>query len=108
MKTRSIPLWLGSLGVAALLLCGTARPQDPADAPPAGPADPATAQEEGVEVQARGPVHEAFAEPISGQPRPSPIVPKKPPDPVEEMPPDQKPEGNNVQWIPGYWQFDDE
>jgi hypothetical protein len=24
------------------------------------------------------------------------------------MPPDQKPEGSNVQWIPGYWSWDDE
>jgi hypothetical protein len=24
------------------------------------------------------------------------------------MPPDQKPEGDNIAWIPGYWQWDDE
>jgi hypothetical protein len=59
-------------------------------------------------VLARGPVHEAFAEPVTDRPRPSPIVPKKPPDPIEEVPPDQKPEGSNVLWIPGYWAWDDE
>src|SRR5438105_1405063 len=63
---------------------------------------------EGVDVRARGPVHEAFAEPVLSQPRPAPVVPKKPPDPIQEVPPDQKPEGNNVQWIPGYWAWDDE
>src|SRR5262249_16867084 len=29
-----------------------------------------------------------------------------PPAPVEELPPAQKPEGENVQWIPGYWAWD--
>jgi hypothetical protein len=65
-------------------------------------------QADGVEVLARGPVHEAFAEPAIRAPRPTPLVPKAPPDPVEELPPDQKPEGDNVQWIPGYWAWDDE
>src|SRR4029078_2257878 len=41
-------------------------------------------------------------------PAPSPVVKKQPPDPIEELPPDQKPEGDNVQWIPGYWHWDDE
>jgi hypothetical protein len=66
------------------------------------------ANQEGVEVLARGPVHEAFAEPSVRSPRPTPIVPKQPPDPIEEMPPDQKPEGSNVIWIPGYWIWDEE
>jgi hypothetical protein len=65
-------------------------------------------QQEGVEVQARGPVHEAFAEPALRGPRPTPVVTKQPPDPIEELPPDQKPAGDNVQWIPGYWAWDDE
>jgi hypothetical protein len=34
------------------------------------------------------------------------VVEKEPPRPVEEMPPDQKPAGANVQWIPGYWSWD--
>jgi hypothetical protein len=68
----------------------------------------AQAADEGVQVQARGPVHEAFAEPSVGQPRPFPIIPKQPPDPVDEVPPDQKPEGDNVQWVPGYWAYDED
>ena len=32
----------------------------------------------------------------------------KPPDPIPEEPPDQKPKGDNVQWIPGYWAWDDD
>jgi hypothetical protein len=64
--------------------------------------------QEGVEVLARGPVHEAFAEPSVPSPRPTPVVPKQPPDPIEELPPDQKPEGADVTWIPGYWIWDDD
>jgi hypothetical protein len=61
-----------------------------------------------VDVQARGPVHEAFAEPVQSRPEPSPIVPKAPPKDIDEIPPDQKPAGENVEWIPGYWAWDDE
>jgi hypothetical protein len=62
----------------------------------------------GVEVQTRGPVHEAFANPVVFNPKPGPIIPRKPPEPVQEQPPDQKPEGEDVQWIPGYWAWDSE
>ena len=94
---------LGSLGLAALLsLYSTGRPQERAV-----DGNGAAAQE-GVEVMARGPVHEAFAEVAIRSPRPSPVVDKQPPNPIEEMPPDQKPEGANVVWLPGYWAWDDD
>lgn len=56
-----------------------------------------------VEVLTRGPVHEAFANPYAKDPGAGMIVPKKPPEPINELPPEQKPEGENVLWIPGYW-----
>src|SRR5262245_3009931 len=59
----------------------------------------------GAEVQARGPVHEAFAEPGT-PPSAAPVVPKQPPAPIEELPPEQKPAGKQVQWIPGYYQWE--
>src|SRR5215468_6569743 len=61
-----------------------------------------------ISVQARGPIHEAYAQPVdSGATlEQGPILPKKPPDPIPEEPPEQKPEGDNVQWIPGYWAWD--
>jgi hypothetical protein len=59
-----------------------------------------------VEVQARGPVHEAFAEPTQARPEATPLVAKQPPEPIDEVPPDQRPEGDNVVWIPGYWASD--
>jgi hypothetical protein len=70
--------------------------------------DPDNNDSPGPEVLNRGPVHEAFANPITYDPTPGPVVPKQPPDPVEEQPPDEKPEGDDVQWIPGYWAWDEE
>ncbi len=60
-----------------------------------------------IEVLARGPVHEAFAATLEVQKNPI-VVTKIPPEPIEELPPDQKPEGENVQWVPGYWHFDED
>jgi hypothetical protein len=67
-----------------------------------------TEAEDGVEVLTRGPVHEAFAETISFDPEAGVVVPKMAPDAIEELPPEQKPDGDNVDWIPGYWAWDDE
>ena len=64
--------------------------------------------EEGVQVLTRGPVHEAFAETVTFDPKPGIVVPKAPPAEIEELPPEQRPEGANVAWIPGYWGWDDE
>lgn len=59
-----------------------------------------------IQVQARGPVHEAFAQPPDAQGLPGPVVPREPPGPVPEEPPDLQPKGDNIQWIPGYWAWD--
>jgi hypothetical protein len=67
-----------------------------------------TEAEDGVEVLTRGPVHEAFAETITFDPQPGVVVEKPAPEAIEEVPPEQKPEGANVDWIPGYWAWDDE
>ncbi|GAA5508059.1 hypothetical protein [Novipirellula caenicola] len=65
-------------------------------------------QAEGVEYLTRGPLHEAFAEPYDANPEPSPVVQQQPPEPIDEMPPEYRPDGKNVTWIPGYWSWDDE
>lgn len=57
----------------------------------------------GVEVLTRGPVHEAFAATVSFNPEPGILVNVQPPAAIEEIPPDQRLEGENVTWIPGYW-----
>src|SRR5208337_1275645 len=69
-------------------------------------ASPAPDQDQSVQVLTRGPVHEAFAAPVVHDPKPGLVAGKEPPAPVEEMPPDQKLAGQNVQWIPGYWSWD--
>ena len=63
--------------------------------------------EEDVQVLASGPIHEAFAEAVALDPEPGIVAPKAPPALIKEIPPNQKPEGD-VQWIPGYWAWDDE
>jgi len=78
--------------------------QQPAAQPQPGPA-PANLPN-GIEVLARGPIHEAFASPTV-DPKPTQLVPKKPPQALDELPPDEKPEGDVV-WIGGYWAWDDD
>src|SRR4051794_23086750 len=86
--------------LGAMLLALGAAPGRGQDAPPP-PAAPG-----GVEVRARGPVHEAFAGPTS-EPVATPAVAKKPPAPIDELPPAEKPNGNVI-WISGYWGYDDD
>jgi hypothetical protein len=69
-------------------------------------AAPAQAGPDDIGVQARGPIHEAFAGPVEAAAQAGPVVPKQPPDPIPEQPPDQKPAGDNVEWIPGNWAWD--
>jgi hypothetical protein len=98
MRTCFLTGTLGLLAASALFLATTPAPAGDQPAAPAGD----------TEALARGPVHEAFAEPVDYKPQPGPVVAKKPPDPIDEMPPDQKPEGNDVRWIAGYWAWDGE
>ena len=55
------------------------------------------------DVLMRGSLHEAFAEAYQADPVPNPIVNATPPDPINELQPEFRPEGQNVQWIGGYW-----
>ena len=73
-----------------------------------GAQDPAPDQTDaqGGQVMTRGPIHEAFAAPVVHDPKAAPTIEKQPPSPIKELPPDQKPAGQNVQWIPGYWSWD--
>src|SRR5262249_44054805 len=95
MKSR---LWSGLCGGLVGVFCLL----------PARPAVAETKQSDNVQVLGRGPIHEAFAQPLpSGDPKALATAPQPPPEPPQEQPPDQKPEGDNVQWVPGYWQWDD-
>src|SRR5262245_20081584 len=85
----------GAVGLGTLVALGVGQREEPRASP-----------DEGIEVLARGPVHEAFAEPAETRPQPSAVVEKRPPDPIDEVPPDEKPEGDDVVWVPGYWAWD--
>jgi hypothetical protein len=118
MNTRLLAMLAGTCGAAALVLAvRAAEPPDPRpgdtdrgvfDQEAVLRATTTPAAQAGVEPQGRGPVHEAFAEATVDRPQPGPVVPKQPPEAIEELPPAQKPEGDDVQWVSGYWAWDDE
>lgn len=100
-------LGLSALASSAIWLTAEAQVQPPP--PPTADSPPREAlSQDDVEVLTRGPVHEAFAEPLSEEPEPGLVVPKKPPEDIDELAPDFKPDGDDVIWIPGYWAWDDD
>jgi hypothetical protein len=126
--TRKRPVLVMSAAAAALLVVALAivlwpsrpkgadegAPESVAAAPGVLPADtdrspspsqptPSPPRDQDFEVLASGPVHEAYAQPVDYQPQPGPVVPKRPPEDIYELPPDQKPDGEDVQWLSGYW-----
>ncbi|HIQ20727.1 MAG TPA: hypothetical protein EYH34_05785, partial [Planctomycetes bacterium] len=102
--------WLGTMvGPTVALLCGVGAVWAADDGAGPGPqAQSEAAEQEGPEVLMRGPIHEAFATQIDFGAKPGPVVPRKPPEPVEEVPPEVRPEGEEIVWIPGYWAWDEE
>ena len=81
---------------------------------PAPPPAPTHAQiteaapQPGVEVLTSGPVHEAFAEPVSMDQSPTLVVPYEPPAPLQEAAPALEAPDARALWIPGYWAWDDD
>lgn len=63
---------------------------------------------EGMEILTRGPVHEAFAELVAAEVETGMIIQKAPPPAIEEIPPVDMPEGEDIAWIPGYWGWDEQ
>jgi len=61
---------------------------------------------EDFETLTRGPLHEAFAEPIVADPVPGLIVAIEPPPPINELMPEFRPDGDDAIWIAGYWGWD--
>src|SRR5205807_1614312 len=91
---RSLPIQWGFGLLTTLALASVGLSQESA---------PPTKQElifqDPIEVQTRGPIHEAYAQPLIVQPEPGNVVPKAPPPVLPEEPPDQKPEASGAQWI---------
>lgn len=110
-----IGAWAAEPPAGPLLTPGdapTVAPVSPPAAPEGARPEPAAADAAGQPIEGealtRGPIHEAYAEMINYDPQPGPIAPKQPPAPVEELPPEEKPEGEGFVWISGYWWWDDE
>ncbi|MCA9148280.1 MAG: YXWGXW repeat-containing protein [Planctomycetales bacterium] len=109
--------WLGAALVLFVLTPVTAQLAVPPDGPsPADWGELITSTEfnddgtlDGVaEPLQRGPIHEAFAEPVRVADEEPFIVPQEPPAPIEELPPEIRPEDDGATWIPGYWSWDDD
>jgi len=70
------------------------------DAPPPVPAA------ERPEVLTSGPVNEAFAQPVNLEDQGGVLAPSQPPPPIAEVPPIERPAGDQFTWMPGYWSWD--
>src|SRR3954465_10883809 len=107
--TCSAVLFLAGALQAAQLPPGVppSSPPTPGSAGPGFDAQGSAPTNQGYEELARGPIHEAFAEPVGLNPVVSAPVPKQPPEPIEEIAADSRPEGE-AEWFPGYWSWDDE
>jgi hypothetical protein len=109
MKWSEQQWWRGALVAAAIAAWGwpaAAGGQErvPAEPPGIDRGADSRRDEQGVETLTRGPVHEAFAAPTANDPEPTEIVRDRPPEPIDEEPPEYKAEG--AIWIPGYWEWD--
>ena len=90
-----------------LSLAGSPRVAAQADQPYGAAAEqPALPAQEQPEVMTRGPVHEAFAEPVDLQVQAGLVAPVRPPAVIEEIPPTERPQGDRFVWVPGYWSWD--
>ena len=85
--------------MAIVMTAGNIYGQTDSQAPPV----PA---EEKPEVLTRGPVNEAFAQPVNIDEDSDFTAPKAPPPDIEETPPEERPVGNQFAWVPGYWAWD--
>ena len=87
---------------------------NPGQAPPSAPQPdtsvppPQGAASDKVVELTRGPINQGFAEMTNMTPQPSPPVPKQPPAPIDEAPPDARPDNPESTWVPGYWSWDAE
>ncbi len=81
-------------------------PDEPAVAPP-DPDSVSAADNVDQDVLMRGPVHEAFAAAHQGDAVASPLIDQTPPEAIEEIPPEYRPDGTDVHWIAGYWAWDE-
>lgn len=116
MRVTSHGITFGVIAAAGLMFSGAADGQVPAPPAPGGAAPAAlpapNAQNQngqnGMQVLDQGPIHEAFAEGVALDPAQGVVVNREPPEPINEVPPEVRADGENIEWIPGYWMWSDE
>lgn len=65
--------------------------------------------DEPYDVLLQGPIHEAFGVPTDERlPVQETVAPVAPPETINEQTPATKPAGKNIQWINGYWAWDEQ
>lgn len=100
MVKHTLSMVTGALSLAAWLTWnGPTAGQTPARPPPG------TTSNSSHDERGRGPAHETLDGP-NAQPRPPLNMTHEPPAAIEELAPDRMTQGNNVQWIGGYWSRD--
>ena len=67
---------------------------------------PPVPSEEQPEVLTRGPVNEAFAMPVNLENQAGLTAPNMPLANIAEVPPSERPAGEEFAWVPGYWAWD--
>jgi hypothetical protein len=97
--------FLGGLALAAADVNQDQPPATPAPQPDTSLPPPAGAATDKEVVQTRGPINQGFAETTDMTPQPSPQVAKQPPPPINEAPPDERPDNAETTWVPGYWSW---
>jgi len=109
-----VSILMGMLAVAWGVTIGMGQDGPPPPPEPGGagagtmPGVVGGAAGSGMDVLTRGPVHEAFAQPVNTGGAQLLVIPQKPPDPIEEVPPDAKPDDPRAQWLSGYWSWSDD
>jgi hypothetical protein len=83
-------------------------PPPPTPNPPPSVAVVDSNEKSGAEILTRGPVHQAYAQPSQLGRSAGTTVKDRPPQPLNELPPEQRPTLDGIVWIPGYWAWDDE
>ncbi len=90
----------GMMTVMAMVFVMGAQYCEATDQPPPIPS------EEQPQVLTRGPVNEAFAEPVNLTNQTGLVAPTAPPARIDEVPPADRPVGDQFVWVPGYWAWD--
>lgn len=108
MNARFLTFMSATLAAGVVLFAGCPPSSAQQGEPPERNPPPVPAEElpAGSQVLAGGPVHEAFAKPVSMDPQAPIIVPNQPPGYLQEVPPAEKPDGAGIVWVPGYWAWD--